>query len=655
MFLTLPARTLCSRLLSMGLLALALGAPPAEAAEGAVPPAVDPALRTGEKAPKDIALVIGNEGYATLPQFDRGMDDARAMRDWLQNSRGVNKKAIYALQDANREAILKEAKKAAGKVKSGGTVWIYFAGHGATGEDGKRMLLGADAGAGNLAARGVRLEELTDLFLKPRKAERVIVILDAGFGNTGRDGLELIPGRTVKAPAPLGPTDERLTVWLASQDDQPAWLYPPARHGLFTWSVLGALRGWADGELDGERDARVSLDEAQALVARTVTALGRPAAPSTERRPDPAGWVLVQGKGLEGGPTAAALDQLGREDLSRRRAEVEQRVRQEAAAFWADTQAMANTGSNEGRAALEAYIAEFGNARVTLSWALPIAEVAEARRKLATYGMTAVAAVTAPPPERVVTPPPPERVVTPPPPERVVTPPPPERVVTPPPPERVVAPPPPVLARVETAPADGCGDLIALEPMAMMGQLSGPQKGCIESRLKLERTQTSRNKLSRMLISNAEAAGDSTGWAALVARHLDAIDRSDPNMCMRYAIYLHKTNDVENAEESIRWADYALENKQAWEGEEYTKRVSGLYRLRAEAAGRLWKDAEERFSNDGLPESDAAAKQHRSATKDYAREWLDYARAARLPTDGAYNLCASAAGTASACKEGAAP
>jgi TrmH family RNA methyltransferase len=44
-------------------LGLALLSPLSVAWAGEGPPVVDPAVKTGEKAPKDLALVIGNEGH----------------------------------------------------------------------------------------------------------------------------------------------------------------------------------------------------------------------------------------------------------------------------------------------------------------------------------------------------------------------------------------------------------------------------------------------------------------------------------------------------------------------------------------------------------------------------------------------------------------
>ena len=39
-------------------------------------------------------------------------------------------------------------------------------------------------------------------------------------------------------------------------------------HGFFTWLVVGALRGWADGEVDGRRDGAVNAVEAGLFVER---------------------------------------------------------------------------------------------------------------------------------------------------------------------------------------------------------------------------------------------------------------------------------------------------------------------------------------------------------------------------------------------------
>ncbi|MBM4369764.1 MAG: hypothetical protein FJ102_26375, partial [Deltaproteobacteria bacterium] len=207
--------------------------------------------------------------------------------------------------------------------------------------------------------------------------------------------------------------------------------------------------------------------------------------------------------------------------------------------------------------------------------------------------------------------------------------------------------PPPTAA---AAGDDSCNDLVKLEPQAMLGQLRPGQAKCIEGRIGTEGAQTMKDKLSRVLIANAEGKGDKAEWERLVKRHLEDIDRSDPDMCFKYATQLSR-GGVGRATGVIRWADYALENKQKWSGATYTKRVYDLYRMKAEAANKLWADAEETFATkEHTDENEAKAAKWRGTTKDFAREWLDYAKASGQDTKNAMAICVSAAGNKSFCE-----
>jgi hypothetical protein len=117
-------------------------------------------------------------------------------------------------------------------------------------------------------------------------------------------------------------------------------------------------------------------------------------------------------------------------------------------------------------------------------------------------------------------------------------------VVTPPP--QVVAPqvvtPPAAVAVANTAAvtSDDCTDLVKLEPSAMMGSLRVGQVKCLDGRVNAESAQTTKDKLSRLLIINAEASGNKSEWEKYVRRHLEDIDRSDPDLCFKYASHLAK-------------------------------------------------------------------------------------------------------------------
>ncbi len=569
------------------------------------PPNIDPPLQVEVRSSKDSALIVSNEAYAALPQVVWAGDDARAFRGWASDTDGVASFRLRVASDATAATLAKEARLAASRVRPGGTVWFYYAGHGTVTDSGKRVLLGVDATADSLESRGLPLDELVKILEKyGKRASRIVLVLDAGFGNVGRDGLELVPGRDVKVP--VGFSDvvtDRTVVWAASRDGTQAGAYLPAKHGLFTWAAVGALRGWADGEIDGIRDEHVTFGEAQAFTERTARHLGQLARPSRDPRVEAQVWVLTRGSHLEVGPTDETMDALAREDLIRRVTEAEQRIRVDAAAFWADTLAIAHRGGDDGKAALEAYISEFSNSQASLTWAVHVPEVKDALRLLLNYdpagvGQDAAAAPTA-------------------------------------------------------ASAVRCDDLLLLESPAMLGQLNEGQRGCLEARVKNERLQTDKSKISRLLIVNAEATGDRAGWQQLMARHLEDIDRSDPDLCYGYALFLHRTEDLDNAEEAVRWADYALENKARWEGEAYVKKVSGLLRLRAEAAARLWAAAEAQYRRSATAETEAMTNSFRGWAKDFSREWLDYAVAAGQNSDRARALCMSAAGTAAFCEAGA--
>ncbi|MEL6349483.1 MAG: hypothetical protein AAFV53_40645 [Myxococcota bacterium] len=225
---------------------------------------------------------------------------------------------------------------------------------------------------------------------------------------------------------------------------------------------------------------------------------------------------------------------------------------------------------------------------------------------------------------------------------------PPDPVRTDPDPVAINNNPDPVGMRPPEPVDDSCDDLVALEAPAMMGTLGAGKRKCLEGRLAGTATQTTKNKISRVLIADAEARGDRGDWERLMKRHLEDIDRSDPNLCFKYAIHLAKTGRNNGV---IRWADYALENKQQWSGATYKKNVYALYQLKTKSSNKLWQSAEKKFVEDRSDQNEANAKRWRDTTKNYAREWLDYARATGQSTKSPLALCVSAAGSAEFCQQ----
>lgn len=583
------------------------------AAVAAEPPSLESPVATGARSKKDAALVVGNQDYATLPDAAGAAADAEAFAGAIVATRGVAPERVVRVSDGDAAAIRAALATAAKAVKKKGTLWIYWSGHGALDGNGQRTLLGVDAAG---PEGGIPLAEVLRV-AEGSHAGRVVAVVDAGFGGLGREGEPLwtLPADAPEAPKTIPPpaVTGRTTAWLATTGTEPAYVYPAAKHGLFSYFAIGALRGWADGSAGGAPDGTVTVQEAQGWVAKVVRSVGGgEQKPGKETRAAVVAWPLVAGA-REAAPSKEDLAALALAEKARRVRKAEAVVLAEASAAWKALAPTTEKASPDTKQALAAYIAKYDTATVTVDGtqvAVAVPEVAEARGRLDTFARS----------ER-----PGKRKRG-------------KKV-------RAAPPPPPVV------PTAACQDLVKLEPAAITGTLTPELKTCIEARLAEEKVQTARDKLSRLLLVDADARADLEGWTKLAERHLEEVDRSDPDLCFKYALTLSR-GAIEDAESVLRWTDYALENKHVWEGPTYMSRVYNLLRLRAETATRLWHDAEDEFLLDRTDENADLAEQLRGRAKDSAREWLDYARSSGQSPDRPLVLCQSASGSESFCAAG---
>jgi uncharacterized caspase-like protein len=223
-------------------------------------------------------VVIGLEQYpflgAGVPFARR---DAQSFDDLLVYTLGVPQQRIQALSAGAREQMLAAIQRAAQEAGSGGTVWIYFAGHGAANpQSGERMLLGDDvrADAVAFASRGVGVSEIERVVTAA--GARPVLVLDTCFAGASRSGASILGGTRLVVPAyAVANTSDGAAQWNAAAPDQISGPLPSVEHGAFTYYAVGALRGWADGELDGQRDGTVTAAEAQAYVTRALRRTGQ--------------------------------------------------------------------------------------------------------------------------------------------------------------------------------------------------------------------------------------------------------------------------------------------------------------------------------------------------------------------------------------------
>ncbi len=569
----------------------------------AEPPSVDSPERSGVRSWRDAMVVIGVEDYEHLPDIPHAANDAAAMDAWFRLVRGPSTRRIFTVQNPSTQEMDTALKRGVARVRSRGTLWIYFSGAGWIGDDGVPRLLPADA-APNGLEDAFSLAEVEQMAARSR-AERVVILIDAPFDESLRAEME--PGKELDSVAWSTEVSDKVVVWVADTGGS-GDVYGPSSHGLFTWLFLAGVQGWAD--LDG--DGVVKLWEAQEFVHSGSALLGRSQTSSVDLREEPRNWALSIGALREDQLLPADWTTLSVEDRDRRMQLAVSEAEESAVEDMLARMASIKQGE-AGPELLEDFVSDWEHREIVVRWVPPIEAVDEAKMLLEN-------------PEALM----PETVVTT---EEGDTG---DTAVTAP-----VAPIGPTLSD------DTCDDLITMEPDALMGIFGPGRIECVEARIS-EAPQTEKDKLSRLLLADADSKGDMAEWERLMARHLNEIDRSDPDMCFLYARHTHNKG-VAWGEEAIQFADYALENKQKWAGETYTSRLYGLYRLRAEAANELWKDAEQNLIADPTDENDAITQKWRGKSKNYAREWYDYAKASDQNPDRALMICVSAAGTKAAC------
>lgn len=193
-----------------------------------------------------------------------------------------------------------------------------------------------------------------------------------------------------------------------------------------------------------------------------------------------------------------------------------------------------------------------------------------------------------------------------------------------------------------------CAELLRLEARSIVGRLTDDQLSCLRARLATAPRQTTRSRISRALLADAWAKGDTDRWEAAVVRHLEEIDRSDPTLSLILATWL-AAKESGRFEEAIRWAEVARENAHEWEGELRVERMSSLHRIDTMAASALWLEAEAVALESPTEQAELEAGYWRDQTKNLAREWLQFLHDTDQNPQEAFETCLSASGTAEYC------
>ncbi len=218
--------------------------------------------------PDDVAVVVGIEKYAFLPNVAGARESAYDWEDFFRDT--LQMERVYTLIDEDADNVELEAhlERARSEVSANGRLWFVFVGHGAPGSDADDgLLVGMDArqSLASLESRSLRRSEVINE-LSRAPTDDVVVVLDTCFSGQTPDGDQLIEGAQPVMPSstPREAPSSAL-ILSAARGDQLAGPLPGAERPSYSYLLLGALRGWA---VDGQGD--VSAGEAHRYVERQL-------------------------------------------------------------------------------------------------------------------------------------------------------------------------------------------------------------------------------------------------------------------------------------------------------------------------------------------------------------------------------------------------
>jgi uncharacterized caspase-like protein len=267
-------------------------------------PDIDEPHRSGVANAADSAVIVGIEDYFVLPDVPYATRDAEAFYDFAVYTRGIPSDRVTLLTGPVSREKVASALTAAGKqTKAGGTVFVYFAGHGAASPStGERILVGADAQADleTFQARAVTVADVRAW--STAGGGSAVLVLDTCYSGKSRSGGDVVAGKRFAVPTYALDAPPRVVEWTAAGPDQWSGPLDVARHGAFTYLAVGALRGWADGQRDGVRDGAVTVEEATLYVEEGLRTLQ-----IRDQRPERLGdGTVVLSRGKEKAPTLTA-------------------------------------------------------------------------------------------------------------------------------------------------------------------------------------------------------------------------------------------------------------------------------------------------------------------------------------------------------------
>ena len=230
----------------------------------------------------DIAVIIGNANYKKqgkdIPNVNPAYADAEGIKQYFMKAKGIKEGNIIYLKDATNAQLLSvfgNEKSHKGKLfnyikPKKSNVYIYYAGHGAPGEEGDAYLVPTDTDSQTIQFTGYQLSTLySNLGKLPAKS--VTIILEACFSGGSQSGSLISKASPINITPKKTMIPANVKVIAAGSERQMASWEQDSLHSLFTKYFLRAM----SGEGDVNKDGKVSDAELKEYLSDTMTYYAR--------------------------------------------------------------------------------------------------------------------------------------------------------------------------------------------------------------------------------------------------------------------------------------------------------------------------------------------------------------------------------------------
>jgi WD40 repeat protein len=258
-------------------------------------------LKAVEASSNLYILAIGlNEYKNTRYNLNYGRADAQAVADAVeQRGRGIFKeikKRVIFDSEATRPNIEAAFNEIIRQAKPQDAFVFYYAGHGVMSESDDKNpadfylvpyeVVRIYGGDGSLTTNGIGARNLREM-LKNVRAQKQLIILDACESGGAVETIAMRGASEEKAIMQLA-RSAGVAVLASAGQDQVATEFSKLGHGVFTYALLKALSGEADG---APKDGKITIKELEAYINDQVPELTKL---YRGKRQDPNSWTRGQ-------------------------------------------------------------------------------------------------------------------------------------------------------------------------------------------------------------------------------------------------------------------------------------------------------------------------------------------------------------------------